>query len=158
MSLLLLLEQYWYFLWLFLCWQELMNRFSKKINNLKDLNSLLSTVCSTDHYHILHKSRGCQSVCIAHSGNDGSKVCRGIILSERVDWLRSHCLLLLLFFILFCWQYSGKIPEERRSNKRSYCYDCNTDLTNDWKVKWIGWKYRFPGILRAIIDPKDNLV
>ena len=61
-----------------------MNRFSKKIYNLKDLNSLLSTVCSTNHYHILHKSRGCPNMCIVHSGNDGSEVCRGIILAERV--------------------------------------------------------------------------
>lgn len=68
------------------------------------------------------------------------KTCLEAVLSEfTTGWGPIACFF-DCFFLLLCWQY-GRIPR-RRNKQRNYCCDCNNSLTNDWKVKWIGWAYR----------------
>lgn len=86
----------------------------------------------------------CQNMCVIYSGSDSSENLPGSYTFRTYSWLGSHCLLLLLFFFKFYFaDNTVEIPEGRIGNKRNYCYDCNTDLTNDWKVEWTGWKCRF---------------
>lgn len=85
---------------------------------------------------------------IMHSDSHRSETCWGAVLLElSVGWGPIACF--FYYYLLFFADSTVEIPEGRISTKRNYCCTCNTNLTHDRKVKWIGWKCRFHGILKT---------